>query len=208
MLGCHTYCILWLYMFTSRLCYNNTTGRLRETCSFSSSDLIRSAQEIGKTYISHTSSTDWTQINQKGLNSTDVRSLAVQARVPPVTANFSLSSHVHNWMMCVAHVNVQPRTKYDSQETRSIYHTQACSCTEQSINMITDDVTCVSMVAVIVMWGLFTLIRFDLEMNVPPALSTGLSWLWGCREKRGRDGNISQLEDFSVDQLDSSFIGI
>jgi len=24
-------------------------------------------------------------------------------------------------------------------------------------------------------------------MNVPPTLSTGLSWLWGCREKRGRE---------------------
>ena len=48
--------------------------------------------------------------------------------------------------------------------------------------------------------------RFALETNVPPALSTGLSWLWGCREKRGRDGNITQLEDFSVDQLGRQFI--
>ena len=48
--------------------------------------------------------------------------------------------------------------------------------------------------------------RFAFETNVPPALSTGLSWLWGCREKRGRDGNITQLEDSSVDQLGRQFI--
>ena len=42
-------------------------------------------------------------------------------------------------------VNVQPRTQYDSQETgKIIYHTQTCACTEQSINMITDDVNGVS----------------------------------------------------------------
>ena len=60
-------------------------------------------------------------------------------------------------------VNVQPRTQYDSQEAgkiiyhtqvnvqprtqyerKIIYHTQTCACTEQSINMITDDVNGVS----------------------------------------------------------------
>ena len=89
-----------------------------------------------------------------------------------------------------------------------MYHTQACACTEQSINMITGDVNgvSVSMVTVHVVGGLFPLMRFALETNVPPALSTGLSWLWGCREKRGRDGNITQLEDFSVDQLGRQFI--
>ena len=94
------------------------------------------------------------------------------------------------------------------EQERYIYHTQTCACTEQSINMITDDVNgvSVSMVTVHVVWGLFPLMRFALETNVPPALSTGLSWLWGCREKRGRDGNITQLEDFSVDQLGRQFI--
>ena len=92
----------------------------------------------------------------------------------------------HHWMTCLAHVNVQPRTKYDLQEAGRI-HTQACACTECSINMITDDVNCVSvsMVTVHVVWGLFPLMRFALETNVSPPLSTGLSWLWGCREKRG-----------------------
>ena len=82
-------------------------------------------------------------------------------------------------------------TTHKKQEG-SLYHTQACACTEQSINMITDDVNCVSvsMVIVHVVRGLFHLMRFVLEMNVSPALSTGLSWLWGCREKIGRDGNI------------------
>ena len=70
-------------------------------------------------------------------------------------------------MTCLAHVNVQPRTHYDSQVARKIiyhtqvnvqprtqydsqeagmiiYHTQTCACTEQSINMITDDVNGVS----------------------------------------------------------------
>ena len=81
-------------------------------------------------------------------------------------------------------------------------NTQTCVCTEQSINMINDDVNgvSVSMVTVHVVGGLFPLMRFALETNVPPALSTGLSWLWGCREKRGRDGNITQLKDLSVDQ--------
>ena len=48
--------------------------------------------------------------------------------------------------------------------------------------------------------------RFALETNVSPPLSTGLSWLWGCREKRGKDGNITQLEDSSVDQLGRQLI--
>ena len=48
-------------------------------------------------------------------------------------------------MMCLAHVNVQPRTQYDSQKTgKIICHTQMCACTDQSINMITDDVNGVS----------------------------------------------------------------
>ena len=47
--------------------------------------------------------------------------------------------------------------------------------------------------------------RFALETNVPPALSTGLPWLWGCREKRGRNGDVTQLEDFSVHQLGRQF---
>ena len=74
--------------------------------------------------------------------------------------------------------------------------------------MITDDVNCVSvsMVTVHVVQGLFPLMRFALETNVPPPLSTGLSWLWSCREKRGRDGTITQLEDSSVDQLGRQFI--
>ena len=43
------------------------------------------------------------------------------------------------------HVNVQPRTQYDSQEAgKIIHHTQTCACTEQSVNMITDDVNGVS----------------------------------------------------------------
>ena len=67
--------------------------------------------------------------------------------------------------------NGQPRTKYDSQEAgKIIYHTQVCAYTEQSINMITDDVNgvSVSMVTVHVVGGLFPLMRFALETNVSP----------------------------------------
>ena len=104
---------------------------------------------------------------------------------------------LQHWMICLAYVNVQPRTKYDSQEAGKIHISHTSMCMQRTEYHWWHE-WCVSMVTVHVVWGLFPLMRFALETNVPPALSTGLSWLWGCREKRGRDGNITQLEDFSV----------
>ena len=81
---------------------------------------------------------------------------------------------------------------HHTQLARKIHitHKQACACTQCSISMITDGVNCVSVsiFTVHVVGGLFPLMRFALETNVPSPLSTGLSWLWGCREKRGKDG--------------------